>query len=96
MLIFWCMRGGRPIAGPLAVDTIRRCVLVLLRALPSDRRMWDPTRPMLAGLVDLRLGDSIQEWATAILDECRGDDDLIVVGSSVGDGPLWRSPDLTA
>ena len=61
--------------------------LVLLHALPFDRRMWDTTRPMLAdALVPTfyGLGDSIQEWATAILDECRGDDDLIVVGSSVG------------
>lgn len=60
--------------------------LVLLHALPLDARMWESTRsrypdcymPTLYGL-----GSSVRGWATAILAEC-GNDELLVVGSSVG------------
>lgn len=60
--------------------------LVLLHALPFDRRMWDTTRPLLAGafVPDLyNLGGSVQEWAAVVLQHCDGEE-LIVVGSSVG------------
>ena len=69
--------------------------LVLLHALRFDRRMWDTTRPMLADpMVPTLYGlsDSIQESATAILDDCRRSTTLIVVGSSVGGSCTWRSP----
>lgn len=61
--------------------------LVFLHALPFDGRMWDQTTAALAGetlapdLFDL--GDSIEDWASAVLDEV-GSDELIVVGCSVG------------
>jgi pimeloyl-ACP methyl ester carboxylesterase len=61
--------------------------LVFLHALPFDGRMWGQVTAALDGetlapdLFDL--GDSIEDWASAVLDEV-GCDDLIVVGCSVG------------
>lgn len=60
--------------------------LVLLHGLPLDTRMWDATRlrfpgacvPTLYGL-----GGSVRDWATAIVEQCGGDE-LMVVGHSVG------------
>jgi pimeloyl-ACP methyl ester carboxylesterase len=60
--------------------------LVLLHALPFDERLWDTPRPTLADAFVpslYGLGRSVQEWAGAILSECR-DEELLVVGSSVG------------
>ena len=61
--------------------------LVLLHALPFDSRMWDSN---LDEIVDdlvtpslYPLGNSIEDWAVAVLDQC-GNDELILVGSSVG------------
>lgn len=60
--------------------------LVLLHALPLDGRMWDATRlrfpgacvPTLYGL-----GGSVRDWAAALLEQCGGEE-LLVVGNSVG------------
>ena len=60
--------------------------LVLLHALPFDARMWDTARPVLAhALVPnlYNLGQTIEEWAAAILDQCASEE-LVVVGSSIG------------
>lgn len=60
--------------------------LVLLHALPFDGRMWDTTCATFADAMVptlYGLGDSVHEWATAILGECQGEE-LLVVGSSVG------------
>ena len=61
--------------------------LVFLHALPFDGRMWSHTTASLveeAFAPDLfDLGDSIEEWASAVLDEADSDE-LIVVGCSVG------------
>ena len=61
--------------------------LVFLHALPFDGRMWGDTTAALVGetfapdLFDL--GDSVESWASAVLDQV-GSDELIVVGCSVG------------
>jgi pimeloyl-ACP methyl ester carboxylesterase len=61
--------------------------LVLLHALPFDSRMWDSNLDeIVEDLVTpslYTLGNSIEEWAVAVLDQC-GNDELILVGSSVG------------
>ena len=60
--------------------------LVLLHALPFDKRMWETTQPLLSDALAptlYGLGHSLQEWAVAVLDHCEGEE-LIVVGSSVG------------
>lgn len=60
--------------------------VVLLHALPFDARMWDIAGSPMDGALapDLyTLGDSLQEWASAILDDCRGEE-MVLVGSSVG------------
>jgi len=60
--------------------------LVLLHALPLDGRMWDATRPPSRGAFVptlYGLGGSVRDWAAAVLEKC-GDDELLVVGSSVG------------
>lgn len=60
--------------------------LVLLHALPFDKRMWETTQPLLYDAFAptlYGLGNSLQEWAVAVLDHCEGEE-LIVVGSSVG------------
>ena len=61
--------------------------LVLLHALPFDGGMWEDTIDQLAGEIVapnlFDLGDSIEEWAAAVLDDV-GTEELIVVGSSVG------------
>lgn len=59
--------------------------LVLLHALPFDHLMWELT-PSVAGAYTPTLygsGDSVQQWADAVLGELPGDD-LFVVGNSVG------------
>lgn len=61
--------------------------LVLLHALPFDGTMWHHQRNLLPGrthapnLYDL--GNTITDWASAVLDSVRGER-LIVVGNSVG------------
>ena len=61
--------------------------VVLLHALPFDGSMWDDTIGVLAAeavapnLFDL--GESIEEWASAVLDQI-GTEELILVGCSVG------------
>ena len=61
--------------------------VVLLHALPFDGSMWDGVRTLLDAAVLAPtlydLGDSIEEWAAAVLDltEARP---LVVVGNSVG------------
>lgn len=61
--------------------------LVFLHALPFDGRMWGETTAVFAdetlapNLFDL--GDSIEAWAAAVLDQA-GSEELIVVGCSVG------------
>jgi len=61
--------------------------LVLLHALPFDGRMWAEQMDLLPGSTiapDLySLGDSIEEWARAIVDRTDGEE-LIVVGASMG------------
>ena len=60
--------------------------LVLLHALPLDGRMWDATRPRFDGAFVptlYGLGESVRDWAVAILEQCGGDE-LLVVGNSVG------------
>ena len=61
--------------------------LVFLHALPFDGRMWGHTAAAFAGDASapnlFELGDSIESWASAVLDEA-GSDELIVVGCSVG------------
>ncbi len=57
--------------------------LVLLHALPLDGRMWDAVRTTFSDAFAptlYELGDSVQEWADAIVEECR--DELVVVGNS--------------
>lgn len=61
--------------------------VVLLHALPFDGSMWDDTIEVLAAEAVapnlFGLGESIEEWASAMLDEI-GTDELILVGCSVG------------
>ena len=61
--------------------------LVFLHALPLDSVMWNDTMNGLdAESVApnlFHLGESIEEWASAVLDQV-GADELIVVGCSVG------------
>jgi len=61
--------------------------LVLLHALPLDASMWAPQADLLPGATIAPtlygLGDSIEEWARAVLDLTDGGP-LVVVGSSVG------------
>ena len=79
---------GRPAAWPRSHrQYCRRMKVVLLHALPFDGSMWDDTIGVLAAeavapyLFDL--GESIEEWASAVLDEI-GTEELILVGCSVG------------
>jgi 3-oxoadipate enol-lactonase len=62
--------------------------VVLLHAFPLDERMWAPQRPALEGhevvapnLYELG-GNSIDGWAERILGDV--DDDVVVVGASMG------------
>jgi pimeloyl-ACP methyl ester carboxylesterase len=61
--------------------------LVLLHALPFDARMWAEQLDLLPGATIAPnlygLGDSIEEWARAIVDRTDGEQ-LIVVGASMG------------
>ncbi len=60
--------------------------LVLLQALPLAGRMWDAVRSTFSDAFPptlYELGGSVQEWADAIVEECR-DEELLVVGNSVG------------
>lgn len=60
--------------------------LVLLHALPLDGRMWDATRKRYGGAFAptlYGLGDSVRDWAGAVLEHCGGDE-LLIVGNSVG------------
>lgn len=61
--------------------------VVLLHALPFDGSMWDDTIGVLAAEAVapnlFQLGESIEEWASALLDEL-GTEKLILVGCSVG------------
>jgi pimeloyl-ACP methyl ester carboxylesterase len=61
--------------------------VVLLHALPLDERMWGP---QLAALEEFdtatphlyRLGETMEAWADALLDEHQGE--LVLVGASMG------------
>jgi pimeloyl-ACP methyl ester carboxylesterase len=62
--------------------------VVLLHAFPLDERMWSPQQPVLDGydvvapnLYDLGRS-SVEHWAERILEGL--DDDLVVVGASMG------------
>jgi pimeloyl-ACP methyl ester carboxylesterase len=62
--------------------------VVLIHAFPLDERMWEPQRSVLTGhdvytpnLYDLG-GNSIEQWARAILD--RVDGEAAVAGASIG------------
>lgn len=61
--------------------------VVLLHALPLAGQMWQGVAQALGMQVlspDLyRLGDTVEEWASAVLD-MTGGDPLVVVGNSVG------------
>jgi pimeloyl-ACP methyl ester carboxylesterase len=60
--------------------------LVLLHALPLDGRMWDATGTRFGGAFAptlYGLGESVRDWAVAVLEHCGGDE-LLVVGNSVG------------
>jgi pimeloyl-ACP methyl ester carboxylesterase len=60
--------------------------LVLLHALPLDGRMWDATGTRFGGAFAptlYGLGESVRDWAVAVLEHC-GIDELLVVGNSVG------------
>ena len=62
--------------------------VVLLHAFPLDEQMWDPQRPVLAGLDVFapnlyRRGRSIDEWARSVLADAAGDE-LVAVGASMG------------
>lgn len=60
--------------------------LVLLHALPLDGRMWDAARPLFDGAFAptlYGLGESVRDWAAAILEHC-GSQELLIVGNSVG------------
>jgi pimeloyl-[acyl-carrier protein] methyl ester esterase len=61
--------------------------LVLLHALPLDGRMWQSQMHLAPGATfapDLYgLGNSVQDWAAAVLEQA-GDEELVVVGCSVG------------
>ena len=60
--------------------------LVLLHALPFDERMWELVGPVPGDAFAPKLygfGDSIEEWAAALVAQCR-DNELLVVGCSVG------------
>lgn len=69
---------------PLSAQSMK---LVFLHALPFDGRMWgaNTEHTALNTLAPnlFTLGDSIEEWAAAVLD-LAGSDELIVVGCSVG------------
>jgi pimeloyl-ACP methyl ester carboxylesterase len=62
--------------------------VLLVHAFPLDERMWEPQLEALAGydvetpnLYDLG-GNSVDHWAERLL--APGDDELVVVGASVG------------
>jgi pimeloyl-ACP methyl ester carboxylesterase len=61
--------------------------LVLLHALPLDGSMWIQQQELIPGATYAptlySLGNSVSEWASAILSQIQGDR-LIVVGNSVG------------
>jgi len=61
--------------------------LVLLHALPFDGSMWHQQLNLLPGRTHAptlyEFGDTITEWASAVLDRIQGER-LIVVGNSVG------------
>ena len=61
--------------------------LVLLHALPLDGRMWAKQMDLLPGATIapnlFRLGNSLEEWARAVVEQTEGDQ-LVVVGASVG------------
>lgn len=62
--------------------------VALLHALPLDPRMWEPQREALVGQDVLApalygLGETMEEWARAVL-ELAGDDDVVLVGASMG------------
>jgi pimeloyl-ACP methyl ester carboxylesterase len=61
--------------------------LVLLHALPFDGSMWHQQQNLLPGHTHAptlyELGDTVVEWASAVLDRIPGEG-LIVVGNSVG------------
>ncbi len=67
---------------------VRVMQLVLLHALPLDARMWAneiqllPAATMAPTLYSF--GESIGDWAEAVLDLACDEDGLVVVGSSVG------------
>lgn len=59
--------------------------VLFLHAFPFDPRMWDGQRALAPGSeapLLYELGDTIDEWAQAILD--RYDGDLVLVGASLG------------
>ncbi len=61
--------------------------LIFLHAFPVDERAWEHQREVFAiRTIAPNLycsGDSIREWATAVLESTSGDD-LVVVGASMG------------
>ena len=61
--------------------------LVLLHALPLDGRMWAEQMDLLPGATIapnlFGLGDSLEEWARAVVEQTEGEQ-LVVVGASVG------------
>lgn len=60
--------------------------LVFLHALPLDERMWSEQVGRFGGLAP-RLygrGPSLDGWAESILSELEGDEELVLVGSSMG------------
>lgn len=62
--------------------------LVLLHALPLDGSMWSAHMNLLAGATIAPtlygFGDTLQEWAAHVLAACGEDDELILVGNSIG------------
>lgn len=61
--------------------------LILLHAFPLDARMWDDQLQIVPGRTEAPtlypLGDSLETWATAVLNSV-GNGPLVVVGSSMG------------
>jgi pimeloyl-ACP methyl ester carboxylesterase len=61
--------------------------LVLLHALPLDGSMWAQQQKLMPGATHAptlyALGETVSEWAAAVLNQVRGDR-LIVAGNSVG------------
>ena len=61
--------------------------LIFLHALPFDGNMWRAERDLSSGRVLVPrlydLGDSIEDWASRVL-ELAGSEPSIVVGNSVG------------